>query len=270
MLGKLIKQEWKAVWKILGGINLFMPCLTLIGSMGLLLFTAVQIDEFISSMLVSSYGMAYGLTVFAVTVGIMIYIGVRYYRSMYGSEGYLTHTLPATPLQLIVSKLIVSVLWYWITIFVMMISIILLVISASAAAGNPIDLPLVWHELRELSYGMRREGISLVGTVVAYTGMYLLGNVFGIVMLYASAALGQLFDRYRIISSVGIYFGFTMILQVLSFASMFPIIFMVNEVENPLTIFWAIIIIGYVAIGLATAGLFYLTYFLTKKKLNLE
>lgn len=270
MLGKLIKQEWKAVWKILGGINLFMPCLTLIGSIGFFIFTTVHVNEFIGSMLISTFGMAYGLTIFATTVGIMIYIGVRYYRSMYGSEGYLTHTLPATPLQLIVSKLIVSVIWYWITLFVMLASIIILVISASAASGYPIDLLNILYELRELEYSMRREGISLVGTIVTYTGMYLLGNFFGIIMLYASAALGQLFDRYRIISSVGIYFGFTMILQVLSFAAMIPIIVMTNEVENPLTIFGAIIIIGYVGIGLATAGLFLLTYFLTKKKLNLE
>ncbi len=274
MLGKLIKQEWKAVWKILGGINLFLPCLTLIGAAGLLIFSAVSLTEFTADMLRFTFIMTYILAAYAVTFGVMIYIGVRYYRSMYGSEGYLTHTLPATPLQLITSKLIVSVLWQWITLLVMSVSIIFLVFSVVATLGYPVSIMDILEGIRRLGYEMSRSGVSLVGAVISYAGMYVIGTFFGIVMMYACAALGQLFDRHRILSAVGIYFGFTMVMQIIIFIIVIPIVIIADSGSSATFSvqigFSMINIIFIVVFGLATAGLFVLTHYLTKKKLNLE
>ncbi len=47
----------------------------------------------------------------AVTIGVLIGIGIDFYQTMYGREAYLTHTLPVSSTELILSKFIIAAFW---------------------------------------------------------------------------------------------------------------------------------------------------------------
>lgn len=58
----------------------------------------------------------------AVTVGVLIVIGIDFYQTMYGREAYLTHTLPVSSTELILSKFLIAAFWVLISMIVCAIS----------------------------------------------------------------------------------------------------------------------------------------------------
>lgn len=116
MLGKLMKYEWKATWKLLIPLNLFIVV------MSVLAYTTVQLEFFESNNdLVIMTGtlllLAYVLSMFVISIVTVIYLIYRFYTSVYGDEGYLLHTLPVDKHHIIVSKAVVSVSWVILNIF---------------------------------------------------------------------------------------------------------------------------------------------------------
>ncbi len=283
MLGKLIKHEWKAVWKFLTIVNVFMLCITIVGVFGVTLLSRISIDDNPwMGLLIMLYVMLYIFGMVGVTYSTLIYLGIRFYKSMYSSEGYLTHTLPATSLQLISAKAIVAVIWSWICTIIMFAGIFLLGFCANAAAGSPI----IFADLRE-GFQMLNEGIASTGLpvfvlVIEYGLIMILSSIASITVMYAAIALGQLFNKHRILSAVGIYFGFLMVSQIVGsvFGFMFGITSAITTVDghsttmsvtergqmtvllsSGLLLLWTVILL---------VGSFLITYFVTKKKLNLE
>ncbi len=285
MLGKLIKHEWKAVWKFLTIVNAFMVCLTIIGVLGITIMgNRISFDNSPwPAILLMLYIMLYVFGMMAVTYATLIYLGVHFYKSMYSSEGYLTHTLPATPLQLISSKLIVAVSWSWICGIIMIASIFVLCFCANAAAGYPITFADFSHLFRSLFTAMNTSDISILGLIILYGVIFLLGTISGITVVYAAVSLGQLFNKHRILSAVGIYFGFIMACQIigtilgsiLSFTATsisfngYRSSIMTTAANGQLVVylysgfmfFWTVLLL---------TGSLLITYFVTKKKLNLE
>ena len=123
MLGKLLKHEWKSIWKIpvlligilmitavIAGLTFALPIwesdwigLPLSGIMLLLLFYFAMI---------------------AASVGITVYMAVRCYKSMFTDEGYLTHTLPVSSRQILNCKVITMSVWTLITGIAIIISLV--------------------------------------------------------------------------------------------------------------------------------------------------
>ena len=95
MLGKLMKYEWQATWKLLLPANLLIIVMTFFGCMAVrlnlgdidndgIMFGAVMI-------LVTYVG-----SMFVVMIGTAIFLIYRFYTSTYGDQGYLLHTLPVS------------------------------------------------------------------------------------------------------------------------------------------------------------------------------
>lgn len=72
---------------------------------------------------------------FACCVASNIVLVVRYYRNLYGDEGYLMNTMPVTPAQNIWAKLISAFLWEMAVALSVFVSLILLL------AGTPCSPP---------------------------------------------------------------------------------------------------------------------------------
>lgn len=120
MLGKLIKYEWKSIYKLCSILLGAMILTSLLGC--IILRTPLVVELFRSSssiaytemqqtalvLMIMAGAVMYVLILMAVTYGILIYMGVHFYKSMYTDEGYLTHTLPVTGQQLLNSKIPVS------------------------------------------------------------------------------------------------------------------------------------------------------------------
>ena len=114
MLGKLIKYEWR---------GLRFPLLIMLGVLGvatlltcLLIFTInPKYDSVPSGLSVLSLILSIMLYYFGIigcSVGTMLIIAIRFYKTTYTDQGYLTHTLPVETKTLLAAKTITSVLCY--------------------------------------------------------------------------------------------------------------------------------------------------------------
>lgn len=277
MLGKLIKHEWKAVWKFLAAINIFMICLTIIGCLGILFlgggaYSSSREYRLTVELLGSVYMLTYCLSLFSLMVATIIYLGVRFYRSMYGEEGYLTHTLPATPLQLICSKAIVAIVWYAISYLVTAVSILFLLMASLYASDYAVSWAEIWDGLQRMGYEMTRSGMSPLGTLLLYGILCICHFISSIFIIYASISIGQLFDKHRILSSVGFYFAIITVIQIVS-SIVFVLVIYYNPALREGNGIHVIDPIGWTYLGLSVltgAAAFPVTYLLTTKKLNLE
>ena len=139
----------------------------------------------------------------ACSMGIFLYLSVHFYRKMYSDEGYLTHTLPVTVHQILISKIIVMVCW------------ILLNALAVLASGVVFGGLVIWgsgqvspEELAQIA-----ETIGEVLSHIDWTEMAtlllsaLLGILYSVLMIVGAMSLGQLASRHRILLSVVAYFG---------------------------------------------------------------
>ena len=110
MLGKLLKHEWREIWKIpaiLLGILLVVSVFA-----GSTFFAPVWDSELsglgILAMLV---WMLYYFAIIGVSIGVTLYLAIHFYKTMFTDEGYLTHTLPVTSHELLLSKILPMMAW---------------------------------------------------------------------------------------------------------------------------------------------------------------
>ena len=71
-----------------------------------------------------------------------IYFAIRFYKNLYTDEGYLMHTLPVKPWMLIVSKLTIGTIWFYLIdlLLVGAITLITLIALPTMAYFSPEDL----------------------------------------------------------------------------------------------------------------------------------
>ena len=116
-----MKYEWKKIWKAGTLMLLGMFIVTVIGCVVLQMpgvaefFDSNDVNGAQAWLVISSFAailILYVIMLLASTWGMLIFLGIRFYRSMYTDEGYLSHTLPVTANQLFLSKVLVSGVWY--------------------------------------------------------------------------------------------------------------------------------------------------------------
>lgn len=166
--------------------------------------------------------MIYMVMLVGVIYGIMIYLGVHFYKTMYTDQGYLTHTLPVTKHQILGSKILVGGLWYMIIMIAVYVSMILWVLSlVGMAIPEGYSLASAWQEIapemdefyeifiRELGWDLKETGIFMLG----YS---LLAPFAGLTILFGSITLGQLFQKARVVMAIVCYIGVSVLMSLLS------------------------------------------------------
>ncbi len=127
MLGKLMKYEWKATWKFILIANLMITVMTIMANVTVKLdffsYEQPNVIQFIAIMVM----MTYILSMFAMIIGVAIFLVYRFYTSTYSDQGYLLHTLPVDKHHIIIAKVLVSALWIILCEFIMYLSVIILV-----------------------------------------------------------------------------------------------------------------------------------------------
>nr|WP_317413677.1 hypothetical protein [uncultured Solibaculum sp.] len=198
MLGKLIKHEFVASSRLMG---LMVICALFVAGITSLSY-ALDIIWF-------QVTATFLLVISAVAVIIFTYIvvAVRFFKSMYSQEGYLTMTLPVSSSNLLGAKVIVSLIWLIVSVLVCtgMVALLLLLLysgnvdqffSSVMATFGMVDVG-VW-----LQYIAFLGGTLLVGMIV------FLGQVFFAITLANTAA----FQRYSIVSAVFLYLGISLVM----------------------------------------------------------
>lgn len=264
MLGKLIKHEWKSLYKM--GC-LMLGAMAFVTFLGWLAFQAPVWNGHSSSWLdIFSFLtlMIYVMLLVCVNFGTIIYLGVHFYRTMYTDEGYLTHTLPVTKHQILISKIFVSGLWTMIILLTIYLSVFLLGLS-SIIALVPYDMSFaelldgIGRFLVELELELDFDGVRLLvtGALITLTGPFLTMTI-----LFGAISLGQLASKGRLLMGV-LYYIVIVVLEQLVTA-------LLRSFAGSLGMYVNINLDSGFAVNLVTAAALYMvTHFVISRRLNL-
>ncbi len=122
MFGKLIKNEFRGTWKFMAAIFAAFAVMTLLGCISI---QALIHADNLGPLPVLTF-ILYILSFAVVFFGLLIDLSNRYYKTMYSTQGYLTHTLPASEHSIFASKLMVSAIWMLAGTLLMLCSVFIL------------------------------------------------------------------------------------------------------------------------------------------------
>lgn len=274
MLGKLLKHEWRATWKVptfLVGLNIFCS-LAAGASFALPIWESEWVGLPISAIMVL---MLFYFVMIGSSLGITIYMAVRYYKNMYTDEGYLTHTLPATPRQLLWTKVINMSIWSLIGVASILVGILAFIAMLFLfLAPDGISLGEAAAELLVVLENPVMDGWQLF--IVIMLLFFFISAFSGTMMIIGSVNIGQMVRKHRILGAVGAYFAIYTVIQTINMIIMFPMIFGMTfamEDTDELSIF-AIYNPIYGAMALVflivSVILYFVSEYLLRKKLELE
>ncbi len=278
MLGKLLKHEFHAVSRLLLPLHLALILITLVGRF-YVQFAVSNMDSKFDLINVSLI-MFYVLALFAILILTYVYLYIlRPHKNLFSDEGYLMHTLPVTPSMHIWAKLIVSVCWILLDLFMIFLSLFCMLVNPDFLDFWP-DLISEIREMVTLSTGMD----FIVGSI-GFVINYLICCARGILVVYMCMAIGHSFNQYKLLSSVGIYIGVYVASNLIG--TIFRIIIGIPGLSNnngPFSLFVVgsyspdyyqkqaqIILWSDTLFALAVAvGAFFVTRYFLSKRLNLE
>lgn len=275
MLKKLLKYDWKSVSLLLLILHGILLVYTLIGRLGIAFGLSRSVDTLTASVM-DLYGIAAGiyiliyvLFIFAIVVATYVYLAIRFQKNLFSDEGYLTHTLPASPAKLLWSKILVA--WAWIAIdLVCVVASVFLLVLFKETSGPIADLFHNTFRILTGAYGTQDQ-IFLIILILS-----MVAQLFGFYTTLAlfSMCLGSLFKTHKILGAIVSFFGINIVFSIISTILMFvvptwsPVTYetstMTGSQQNGL-------FLCYLLLYLICSIIFFLgsRYILTKK-LNLE
>lgn len=260
MLGKLIKHEFNATARY------FLPMFCVI----LLLTPLTKLTShipFFKGYLAVIPGVFITLYVFSI-IGISILSSVlliiRFYKNLVTREGYLMHTLPVTPTEHILSKLLVSIFWTITSLLVIMLSLSVLLYSPEIME----ELSNAWDLMFDAA--STELGSYFSQMLILFGLLSIVGIVFNIIYVYFCISVGQLFTRHRILGAVAVAIVIQIAFQVVSTLAIIPISILGQNVNDPKVVINWILYPSLFATIILTIGFFFGTSYVLKKKLNLE
>ncbi len=263
MLGKLMKYECKATWKFLCIANLMIVVMTIIADITVKLdFFAYDQDNMLQFIAIMVMG-TYVLSMFAMVIGVAIFLVYRFYTSTYSDQGYLLHTLPVDKHHIIIAKVLVSALWIILCEAVMYLSVIVLI------ASNGELLETITESLDMIISLAIAEDVQLKGLAMVMTLIALLFNLFAkLLKVTACISLGQLSANHKLLFSVLYYFGIYVVQKIFTAIYFVITITMVRNDSYEMELYgWESMLVS----GIIYSVVFYLiTWYVMDKKLNLE
>ena len=290
MLGKLIKHEWKNVSKVGGIMLLAMLVVTVIGCFMLqmpwmqeLYMGGENLSEMqslaITFMLVISV-IVYIFMLVGLTYGILIFLGVNFYKSMYSAQGYLAHTLPVTPNQLLFSKTLIAGIWYLLIEISVVISMVALILSFAAGLMGYGDISFgeaFGSVISELGMVLESEFAgTAIHFIVIMVLMLLISPFYALIMIFGGLTIGQLSKKYKALLGVLAYFGLSFInMMVQMVVQMCYTIGLVGvSMQDPSAVgemsmlgMYDVMVVVWVVMA---AIVYFVSHFILSKKLNLD
>ena len=266
MFGKLIKAEWRASRRVVGILCLAVLLAGLVlGGIGCGLFLGEthnwQVYETVELLLVLLTAAAM-MTMAIAWAASVFYALWRFYKSRFTEEGYLTFTLPVNGHQLMLSSILASILE--------ILAVILATVAATllgmgvCALGLPwkevpADFwPKVWEQLGEAWSEFARHGDIAVQAAL----MMLLGALSRLIVLMLAVTIGGMAaKKHPVLMALLAYCGIGFVQMLISLTVLaFGLV-----LTNGLTVG-----IMYAMSLVTILGGYFLMYFLTTRKLNLN
>lgn len=212
MLGKLFRNEIKGTWKTILTIYAITIVTSIIGSL-FFEFNGNDLGK-VGSIIGTSLTVAYIFSIIGLFLATFIYICSRFYKTMYSDQGYLTHTLPVSPLAHLNVKLITAFMWLFLAGVIFIISVIIILLQS--LGGDLWEILFTndfWNNLNRIT----QEAVGYDFLPVA--GIMLLMVVVGclniLCTVFSSFSIGQLFNQHKIGAAIGVGIGFYFLEQMI-------------------------------------------------------
>lgn len=215
MLGKLFKNEWISTWKVPTALCIYLAALTILGCVSFL-SPFWGINSSIIEIIAAFSVLIYVLSIFSICIASTIYFIVRFYRNMYTDEGYLMHTLPVKSWQHVTAKGLTFLIWSILIGLAVVSSILTLATTATLSLSQITiaDLKMLGFDFQSLmALFQSNVGISFLQAVLMLIALLLVQAISGILIVYASVSIGQLFTKHRVLASFLAYACINMVLQ---------------------------------------------------------
>lgn len=257
MVGKLMKHELRAIFRVL---MWFMIAAALLSVLARVIF-ALHADEraggaggaILTLATVSVLSFWYLSMIALLFAGTLLCL-VRYFKSLFTGEGYMTFSLPVTPTKLLIAKFLSA----FIVTCVCTAEIVLCVFIAlpwGGMMGNLLEfladsIAGLWgHYFNEPLYIAEMVLIIIVSLPAS------------LVYLFLVASIGQLFSKHRVGLTLLLYFGSSFALSMAYSILLVPLL-MLTDLLSPHFLIWlAIVLIA----GFDVGGFFLIRYILSRK-----
>ena len=218
MLCKLFKHNLKEVSKLLlmihGALLIFSVIGRIIFSMALNADMNIKTNSPATGLITVVYIMLYALGVFCIAIMTYIFLARDFQKGMFSNEGYLMHTLPVTPDQHIWSRCFVFILWSFIDLVIICISLAMIFLNSKTMPYLPEFFREFWNVM------LTAFGTSRIISTMYMLGTFLISVFFNIFMIYFAICLGSLCKTHKILGAVGSYVGIYLILQIVGIIMM--------------------------------------------------
>jgi len=243
MFWNLVRYEFKNVNKWY--LALYGAVLALSALIGVQANSLKSIDTPDQQMIMLVFlALVFGGLIITLSISTLILIIRRFKGSVYDRQGYLTLTLPVSEHQIILSKLLGAFIWSLASSLVFILSIYIILVLTGA---NFLDI-------FSLEYLFKFYMDSFWLSVISF----ILSTVAGILCIYLSISIGQLFNEYRTALAVVAYIAIQVVLGFITLN--LRIDFDYNWVLS-FEIFKDIIL---------SVGFYLGTYYILKNKVNLQ
>ncbi len=205
MLGKLLKYEWKATARIFVPFYLAVVVFALINR----IFISLNVSEGWMAFVAGLSGATYALAIVATLALTLFIIIQRFYKNLLGDEGYLMFTLPVKTWQNITAKLLIAAAWQLISALVVIGSVLLMV-------AQPSTMAEIRKALADAVMEFAKINLSLGATTAWFVAAIVVSLFTGILFLYASISIGQLFSRHKLVASFGAFLVLNTVSQIIT------------------------------------------------------
>ncbi len=201
MFGKLLKYDFRSMFKqfafiwpaalVLALVNHFtMSAMTTVNGDGILVSGTAGTTTAGVAMLV------YVAILLAMFITAVVFTIQRFYKGVLGDEGYLMHTLPVRPWQLIGSKLLCAVVTTFLSVVVAVLSILVIM------PWSWRDINAVFRAFGYLFSHWNMETTQAMWGLLELLLLMLVSFATGFLQLYVSMSIGHLFSKNRVALSV--------------------------------------------------------------------
>lgn len=213
MLKKLFKYEWRSVSTLLFIVHGALLIYALIGRIGYQIYFSRFVSDSgntVMGITTMFYVIVYVFGIMAVLLMTMLYLAMHIQKSFFSDEGYLTHTLPVSPTQLLLSKMFIYWIWTILDIIFVVISIGILLINKETWPAFTHVFREMWNTLSSLS------GFSnVVNNIIYLLSLFVDFFCFSTGLLIFAICLGSQFKTHKVMGSVLSFFGIVIVCNII-------------------------------------------------------
>lgn len=215
MLGKLLKQEFRATGRIMLPVFGALVLLSVLGNLSIRMLDRGVTDSIVLQIIFGLLTAGFIIAIFGVMLVTLVLMVTRFYRNLLKDEGYLMHTLPVSVHGLVWSKMIVSLVWFIVSALV--IALILFLTTLFQSGHSFADISAYFPSWVQIKAVLRGTGVlrNLLSLGILALVVLLVAFFSGCLQFYAAMSMGHMFNRDKILLSIVFYVALSILLSLL-------------------------------------------------------